>query len=30
MNDNEELAPLLQHELDMAPPEVKELFYDLL
>jgi hypothetical protein len=30
MNDNEELAPLLQHELDMAPSEVKELFYDLL
>jgi hypothetical protein len=30
MNDNEELAPLLQHELDMAPAEVKELFYDLL
>jgi hypothetical protein len=30
MNDNEELAPLLQHELDMAPLEVKELFYDLL
>ena len=30
MNNNEELAPLLQHELDMAPSEVKELFYDLL
>jgi hypothetical protein len=30
MNDEQELAPLLQHELDLAPPEVKELFYDLL
>jgi hypothetical protein len=28
--DEQELAPLLQHELDLAPPEVKELFYDLL
>lgn len=30
MNEEQELAPLLQHELDLAPPEVKELFYDLL
>ena len=30
MDDKQELAPLLQHELDLAPPEVKELFYDLL
>ena len=30
MNDEQELALLLQHELDLAPPEVKELFYDLL
>ena len=28
--DEQELVPLLQHELDLAPPEVKELFYDLL
>jgi hypothetical protein len=30
MDDKQVLAPLLQHELDLAPPEVKELFYDLL
>jgi hypothetical protein len=30
MDEEQELAPLLQHELDMAPSEVKELFYDLL
>jgi hypothetical protein len=28
--DEQELTPLLQHELDLAPPEVKELFYNLL
>ena len=30
MDEEQELAPLLQHEFDLLPPEVREIFYDII